>query len=86
VFYLSSLLGGVAAFVGIVATLSGAWTPLIPNDSGSVSILGATIAYGAWFYWIAGIAIVSLVAGAILYVVGRGSGRSADADALATAR
>ncbi len=71
VFYLSSLLGGVAAFVGIVATLSGAWTPLIPNDSGSVSILGATIAYGAWFYWIAGITVVSLVAGSILYVVGR---------------
>src|SRR5207245_3739766 len=73
VFYMSSLLGGVAAFVGIVATLSGAWTPLIPNDSGSVSILGATIAYGAWFYWIAGIAIVSLAAGAILFVLGRGS-------------
>src|SRR6266702_3792364 len=47
VFYLSSLLGGIAAFIGIVATLSGAWTPLIPNDSGSVTILGATIAYGA---------------------------------------
>jgi glutamate:GABA antiporter len=86
VFYLSSLLGGVAAFVGIVATLSGAWTPLIPNDSGSVSILGATIAYGAWFYWIAGIAIVSLVAGAILFFVGRGSGSAADADSLAPAR
>src|SRR5207247_10714392 len=28
IFYLSSLLGGLAAFIGIVATLSGAWTPL----------------------------------------------------------
>ena len=73
VFYLCSLLGGLAAFIGIIATLSGAWTPLIPNDSGSVTILGATIAYGAWFYWIAGIAVVSLVAGAILYVLGQRS-------------
>ena len=86
VFYLSSLLGGIAAFIGIVATLSGAWTPLIPNDSGSISILGATIAYGAWFYWIAGIAIVSLIAGAVLYLVGRRSGGSAEAETLATAR
>ncbi len=70
VFYVSSVLGGIAAFIGIVATLSGAWTPLIPNDSGSISVLGATIAYGAWFYWIAGIAIASLAAGAILYIVG----------------
>ncbi|HEY8871092.1 MAG TPA: APC family permease [Candidatus Limnocylindrales bacterium] len=87
VFYLSSLLGGVAAFIGIIATLSGAWTPLIPNDSGSVSILGATISYGAWFYWIAGIAIVSLVAGAVLYLVGRRSGGPTGApEPLATAR
>jgi hypothetical protein len=85
VFYLSSLLGGVAAFVGIVATLSGAWTPLIPNDSGSISILGATIAYGAWFYWIAGIAIVSLIAGAVLYLLGRRSGNAADAAPIVTA-
>jgi amino acid transporter len=73
VFYVCSVLGGIAAFIGIVATLSGAWTPLIPNDSGSVSILGATISYGAWFYWIAGIAIVSLLAGAVLYLLGQRS-------------
>jgi len=85
VFYLSSLLGGIAALVGIIATLSGAWTPLIPNDSGSVSILGATIAYGAWFYWIAGIAIVSLIAGALLYVVGRRSGSSGESESFAVA-
>jgi amino acid transporter len=86
VFYLSSLLGGIAAFVGIIATLSGAWTPLIPNDSGSVTILGATIAYGAWFYWIAGIAIASLIAGAVLYLVGRRSNSGPDAVPLPTAR
>jgi hypothetical protein len=71
VFYVCSLLGALAALVGIVATLSGPWTPLIPNDSGSISILGATIAYGPWFYWIAGIATVSLLVGAALYVAGR---------------
>jgi amino acid transporter len=85
VFYLSSLLGGVAAFIGIVATLSGAWTPLIPNDSGSVEILGATISYGAWFYWIAGIAIASLIAGAVLFLVGRRSGGAADPEPLVPA-
>jgi hypothetical protein len=81
VFYLCSLLGGLAAFVGIVATLSGAWTPLIPNDSGSLTILGATIAYGAWFYWIAGIAVVSLAAGAILYAVGQRSASAGELEA-----
>jgi amino acid transporter len=74
VFYLCSLLGGIAAFIGIVATLSGSWTPLIPNDGGSLTILGATIAYGAWFYWIAGIALMSLAAAVVLYVVGQRSG------------
>jgi glutamate:GABA antiporter len=78
VFYLSSLLGGVAAFVGIVATLSGTWAPLVPNDSGTVSILGATIAYGAWFYWVASLAILSLVAGAVLYLLGRRTDDAAD--------
>jgi hypothetical protein len=85
VFYVCSLLGGVAAFIGIVATLSGAWTPLIPNDSGSVTILGATIAYGAWFYWIAGIAAASLVAGAILYLLGQRSARGDQVGAIADA-
>ncbi len=71
VFYLSSIVGGIAAFVGIIATLSGSWAPqLIPNDSGTLDILGAQIGYGTWFYWIAGIAIVSLIIGAILYFVG----------------
>ncbi len=83
VFYLCSVVGAIAAFIGIVATLSGAWTPLIPNDSGSISILGATIAYGAWFYWIAGIAVVSLAAGAILFVLGRGSRPDISAEPMA---
>ena len=76
VFYLSAVLGGGAALVGIVATLSGSWTPLVPNDSGSVSVLGATIAYGPWFYWIAGISLLSLAVGVVLYFVGHGADRA----------
>jgi hypothetical protein len=83
VFYVCSLVGAIAAFIGIVATLSGAWTPLIPNDSGSISVLGATIAYGAWFYWIAGIAVVSLAAGAILFMLGRRARSDASAEPMA---
>ena len=42
------------AAVAVIATLSGSWTPLISNDSGTISVGGATIAYGAWFYLVAG--------------------------------
>ena len=55
----------------MVATLSGSWTPLISNDAGSASILGAEIAYGAWFWWVGGIALASMVVGALLYLLGR---------------
>jgi amino acid transporter len=72
VFWVCSIIGGLASIVGIVATLSGSWNPLlIPNDAGSVSILGATIAYGTWFWWVAGIAVVSLLVAIVLYLVGR---------------
>jgi len=72
VFWVCSIIGGLASIVGIVATLSGSWNPLlIPNNTGSVSIFGATINYGTWFWWIAGIAVASLVAGIVLYLVGR---------------
>jgi len=71
VFWVCSVIGGIASFVGIVSTLSGSWTPLISNSSGHVTILGAVIAYGTWFWWIAGIAVASLVLGALLYAVGR---------------
>ncbi len=46
VFYTCAVIGGVSAFVAVIATLSGSWTPLITNDSGSLSIGGAQIAYG----------------------------------------
>ncbi len=43
--------------------------------------MGATIAYGAWFYWIAGIAAASLVAGAVLYLLGQRSERAGQLEA-----
>ncbi|HEY6279832.1 MAG TPA: APC family permease [Streptosporangiaceae bacterium] len=74
VFWVCSIIGGLGSVVGIVATLSGSWNPvLISNNAGSVSIFGATIAYGTWFWWVAGIAVVSLVVAIALYVVGRRS-------------
>jgi glutamate:GABA antiporter len=72
VFWACSIIGGLASVVGIVATLSGSWNPLlISNNAGSVSIFGATIAYGTWFWWVAGIAVASLVVAVVLYLVGR---------------
>ena len=71
VFWVCSIVGALAALVGIVATLSGSWTPLISNDAGKTSILGAEIAYGTWFWWVGGIALASMVVGALLYLLGR---------------
>jgi hypothetical protein len=71
VFYACSAIGGLAALIGIVATLSGSWTPLIANDSGSVSVGGATVYYGTWFYLVGGIALLSLLIAVALYAVGR---------------
>src|SRR5262249_9166113 len=74
VFWICSIAGGLAALVGIIATLSGSWTPLISNSAGSVAIFGATISYGTWFWWIGGITVASLAVAALLYLVGRISG------------
>ena len=71
VFWVCSVIGALASLIGIVATLSGSWTPLISNDAGTVSVLGAKISYGAWFWWVAGIAVASMVVGALLYLLGR---------------
>jgi hypothetical protein len=51
----------------VIATLSGSWTPLISNDSGTASIGGATAAYGVWFYLVAGIAALSLLVAVGIY-------------------
>ena len=60
----------ILVLVAVIATLSGSWTPLISNDSGTVSIGGAAIAYGAWFYLVAGIAVVSLLVAVGIYWLG----------------
>ena len=71
VFWVCSVIGALAALIGIIATLSGSWTPLISNDTGTISVLGAEISYGSWFWWVGGIALVSMVVGALLYLLGR---------------
>jgi amino acid transporter len=89
VFWVCSIIGGLASLVGIVSTLSGSWTPLISNSAGQVKILGAVISYGTWFWWIGGIALASLAIGALLYAVGRrthaGGGRAGGAHAASRA-
>jgi amino acid transporter len=78
VFWACSIIGGLASLVGIIATLSGSWTPLISNSAGSFSIFGAVVSYGTWFWWVAGITVVSLAVAVLLYLVGhRGGDRPA---------
>jgi hypothetical protein len=77
VFWACSIIGGVGSLIGIVATLSGSWNPeLISNDAGSVNVFGATLAYGAWFWWVGGIAVASLLVAVALYLVGRRTARA----------
>ncbi|WP_431912074.1 hypothetical protein [Nonomuraea jabiensis] len=71
VFWVASVVGALASLVGVVATLSGSWTPLISNDAGKVTVFGAEIAYGMWFWLVGGIALASLLVGALLYLAGR---------------
>jgi glutamate:GABA antiporter len=70
-FWLCATVGAVSSLVGIVSTLSGSQTPLISNDAGSLTLAGATISYGLWFYLVAGITVISLAIGVVLYWVGR---------------
>ncbi|RSN10418.1 gamma-aminobutyrate permease-like transporter [Nonomuraea sp. WAC 01424] len=76
VFWAASIVGALASLVGVVATLSGSWTPLISNDAGTVTLLGARVAYGTWFWLVGGIALASLAVGALLYLVGRAHART----------
>jgi glutamate:GABA antiporter len=71
VFWACSIIGGLGSLIGIVATLSGAWTPLISNNAGSLSIFGATVNYGDWFWWVGGITVASLVVAVLLYLLGK---------------
>ncbi|MGW0805336.1 APC family permease [Nonomuraea sp. NPDC002799] len=69
VFWVASIVGALASLVGVVATLSGSWTPLISNNAGAITVLGAEIAYGTWFWLVGGIALASLAVGALLYLL-----------------
>jgi tellurite resistance protein TehA-like permease len=71
VFWVCAALGAVSSLVAIVVTLSGSQTPLITNDAGAITMLGATISYGLWFYLVAGITVASLAIGVVLYLIGR---------------
>jgi glutamate:GABA antiporter len=77
VFWVCSVIGALATLIGIVSTLSGSWTPLISNDAGAILVAGAKISYGTWFWWVAGIAVASMVVGALLYMLGRRTESSA---------
>ncbi len=77
VFWVCSVIGALASLIGMISTLSGSWTPLISNDAGTVSVLGAKISYGVWFWWVGGIALVSMVVGALLFLLGRRTEASA---------
>jgi hypothetical protein len=70
VFWACSIIGGLGSVVGIVATLSGSWTPLISNDK-NLSVFGAQIHYGTWFWWVGGIALVSIALSVVVYMLGR---------------
>src|SRR5262249_10796306 len=69
VFWACSIIGGLASFVGIIATLSGSWTPLISNSAGSFSIFGAVGSYGPWVLWVAGVTVVSLAVAVLLWLI-----------------
>jgi glutamate:GABA antiporter len=74
VFWACSIVGGVAAFIGIVSTLSGSWnSALISNDKGVLKIGSMAIDYGTWFWWVGGITLISLAIASVLYVLGRRS-------------
>ena len=77
VFWACSVVGGIAAFIGIVSTLSGSWNPtLITNNAGVLKIGSMAIDYGTWFWWVGGITLASLAIASVLYFVG---GRSSPA-------
>src|SRR5262249_25851848 len=78
VFWACSIIGGLASFVGIIATLSGSWAPLISNSAGSFSVFGAGVSSRTWVLWGGGITVASLAVAVLLYLVGhRGGDRPA---------
>jgi glutamate:GABA antiporter len=70
--------GAVSSAAAIITILSGSWTPLISNST-SLHLLGATIQWGTWSWSVLVVSLVSLVAGATMYVLGERVHRRADA-------
>jgi glutamate:GABA antiporter len=71
-------IGAVSCVAAIVSILSGSWTPLISN-SASFGVLGATVQWGTWSWSVLVVSLASLVAGAVLYLLGERVHRRADA-------
>lgn len=71
VFYACAVIGGLSTLVAMIATLSGSWTPLISNDSGTLAMGGAEIAYGTWFHLVGGMAALSLLVAVVVYWLGK---------------
>jgi glutamate:GABA antiporter len=67
--------GGFTTLVGVAATLSGSWTPLIPNDSAYFSVFDAKIYWGTWSWWLSAITAVSFASAVVMSLVGRRSAR-----------
>jgi amino acid transporter len=79
VFWACSVIGGLGSLIAIISTLSGSWAPqLISNSAGSVSVFGATISYGTWFWWVGGITLISLAVAGLLYLAGQRSAARAE--------
>ena len=66
VFYVCAVIGALATAYGVYATFTGPWTSLL-NE-------------GQWILWIGGIAILSLLAGVILFFVGQASAKGEVSD------
>ncbi|HEY0752889.1 MAG TPA: APC family permease [Ktedonobacteraceae bacterium] len=59
VFYLCAVIGALATGYGVYATFTGPWTSLLDE--------------GSWVVWIGGIASVSLLAGVVVFFIGKAS-------------
>jgi len=57
VFYIAATIGALATGYGVYATFTGPWTSLLSEQ--------------LWILWIAGIAVLSLIIGAVLYFIGQ---------------
>lgn len=66
VFYVCAVIGAVATGYGVYATFTGPWTPLLEQP--------------VWDLWIGGIALISLIVGAVLFFIGQATVKSEASD------